>query len=104
MRERHVVSLEFAIRSMTSLPALVFRMKDRGVIREGAAADLVIFAPAKIQDQATYRSPHQLATGVAYVLVNGQVAMDNGTLTGARAGKVLRFAGPPTRTAGGPYD
>jgi N-acyl-D-amino-acid deacylase len=91
VRERHVVSLEFAVRSMTSLPALVFRMKDRGVIREGAAADLVIFDPAKIQDQATYRNPHQLATGVSYVLVNGKVAMDNGKLTGARAGTVLRF-------------
>jgi N-acyl-D-amino-acid deacylase len=91
VRERHVVSLEFAVRSMTSLPALVFRMKDRGVIREGAAADLVIFDPAKIQDQATYRNPHQLATGVSYLLVNGKVAMDNGKLTGARAGTVLRF-------------
>ena len=90
VRERKVVSLEFAIRSMTSLPALVFRMKDRGVIREGAVADLVIFDPATIQDQATYRHPHQLATGVSYVLVNGQLAMDNGRLTGARAGRVLR--------------
>jgi N-acyl-D-amino-acid deacylase len=106
VRERKVVSLEFAIRSMTSLPALVFRMKDRGVIREGAAADLVIFDPAMIQDQATYRNPHQLATGVSYVLVNGQLAMDNGRLTGARAGKVLRLGGAasPTRTRGVPCD
>ncbi|MGE5815323.1 MAG: N-acyl-D-amino-acid deacylase family protein [Acidobacteriota bacterium] len=93
VRERKVVSLEFAIRSMTSLPALVFRMKDRGVIHEGAAADLVIFDPAKIQDQATYRNPHQLATGVSYVLVNGELAMDNGKLTGKKAGIVLRATG-----------
>lgn len=93
VRERQVVSLEFAIRSMTSLPALVFRMKDRGVIHEGAAADLVIFDPAKIQDQATYRNPHQLATGVSYVLVNGELAMDNGKLTGKKAGIVLTAQG-----------
>lgn len=93
VRERKVVSLEFAIRSMTSLPALVFRMKDRGVIREGAAADLVIFDPDTIQDRATYRDPHQLATGVLYVVVNGQLAMDDGRLTGAKAGKVLRLNG-----------
>ncbi len=91
VRDRHVVSLEFAIRSMTSLPALVFRLTDRGVIRQGAVADLVIFDPAKIQDQATYRNPHQLATGVSFVLVNGQLAMDDGKLTGVRAGKVLRL-------------
>lgn len=89
VRDRNVVGLEFAIRSMTSLSALVFRMQDRGVIREGAIADLVIFDPAKIQDQATYRNPHQLATGVSYVLVNGQLAMDDGKLTGAKAGRVL---------------
>ena len=94
VRERHVVSLEFTLRSMTSLPALVFDMKDRGVIREGAIADLVIFDPATIQDRATYREPHQLATGVSWVLVNGQVAMKEGTLTGIRAGKVLRRSVP----------
>lgn len=92
VRERKVVPLEFAIRSMTSLPALVFRMKDRGTIREGAAADLVIFDPATIQDRATYSHPHQLATGVSYVLVNGVLAMDNGRLTLAKAGRVLRLS------------
>jgi N-acyl-D-amino-acid deacylase len=90
VRERNVVSLEFAIRSMTSLPASVFRLKDRGVIREGAAADLVLFGPATIQDQATYQNPHPLATGVSYVLVNGVFAMEEGRLTGARGGRVLR--------------
>jgi len=89
VRERQVVPLEFAIRSMTSLPALVFRMRDRGTIREGAVADLVIFDPAAVQDRATYQQPHQLAAGVSYVLVNGVLAMERGLLTGARAGKVL---------------
>ena len=92
VRERKVVPLEFAIRSMTSLPASVFRMKDRGVIREGAVADLVIFDPAAIQDRATYQNPHQLATGASYVLVNGALAMDGGKGTGAREGKVLRLS------------
>jgi N-acyl-D-amino-acid deacylase len=68
-------------------------MKDRGVIREGAAADLVIFDPETVQDRATYRDPHQLATGVLYVVVNGQLAMDDGRLTGAKAGRVLRLNG-----------
>ena len=90
VRERHVVSLEFAVRSMTTLPALVFGMKDRGTIREGAWADLVIFDPATIQDRATYENPHQLATGVSYVLVNGQIVIDGGKFTSALPGKVLR--------------
>lgn len=90
VRERKVVDLEFAIRSMTSLSALIFGMQDRGVIRPGAVADLVVFDPSAIQDRATYRDPHQLATGVSYVLVNGVLAMDGGKLTYARAGKVLR--------------
>jgi N-acyl-D-amino-acid deacylase len=91
VRERKVVPLEFAIRSMTSLSASVFRMRDRGVIREGAVADLVIFDPATIQDRATYQNPHQLAAGVSYVLVNGVLAMDGGKPTGARAGRVIRM-------------
>jgi N-acyl-D-amino-acid deacylase len=92
VRERNVVGLEFAIRSMTSLSASVLRMKERGVIREGAAADLILFDPAKIQDQATYQNPHQLATGVSYVLVNGVLALDGGKFTGARAGTILRLS------------
>jgi N-acyl-D-amino-acid deacylase len=90
VRDRGTVSLEFAIRSATSLPALVFWLPDRGTIRAGAWADLVVFDPATIQDEATYEHPHRLATGVRYVLVNGTLAMDGGQLTGARAGRVLR--------------
>jgi N-acyl-D-amino-acid deacylase len=90
VRERRVVDLEFAIRSMTSLPASVFGMLDRGVIREGAIADLVIFDPAAVQDRATYVEPHQLSGGMEYVLVNGVVVIDRGQFTDARPGQVLR--------------
>jgi N-acyl-D-amino-acid deacylase len=89
VRERHVVDLETAIRSMTSLPALVFGMKDRGVIREGAAADIAIFNPAKVRDRATYTDPHQIAEGMSYVLVNGVIVVDKGTFTTALPGRVL---------------
>ena len=91
VRERHTVGLEFAIRSMTSLPAAVFGIKDRGVIREGAWADLAVFDPASIQDRATYVEPHQLATGMSHVLVNGVVVMKDGKFTTALPGVVLRF-------------
>jgi N-acyl-D-amino-acid deacylase len=90
VRDRHVVSLEFAIRSMTSLPALVFGMSDRGTIREGAAADIAIFDPAAIRDVATYTDPHHLAEGMSYVLVNGVVVVDDGKFTTALPGKVLK--------------
>jgi N-acyl-D-amino-acid deacylase len=90
VRERKTVSLEEAVRSMTSLPASVFGFTDRGVIREGAAADLAIFDPAKVVERATYVDPHQLAEGMSYVLVNGQLVIDNGKFTSALPGKVLR--------------
>jgi N-acyl-D-amino-acid deacylase len=90
VRDRHVVSLEFAIRSMTSLPASVFGIKDRGVIRPGAFADLVIFDPAAIRDAATYPSPQKLAEGVSDVLVNGIPVRLDGKFTDAFPGRVLR--------------
>jgi N-acyl-D-amino-acid deacylase len=90
VRERGTVTLEHAIRSMTSLPATVFGMKDRGIIREGAAADILIFDPAKIVERSTYTEPHQLAEGMDYVLVNGQAVIANGKFTAALPGKVLR--------------
>ncbi len=94
VRARGVVSLEDAVRSMTSLSARVFGLTDRGEVREGAVADIVIFDPATIQDRATYDDPHQHATGVHWVLVNGQVAVEQGVPTGALAGKVLRPSPP----------
>ena len=90
VREREVVSLEFAIRSMTSLPATVFGMSGRGVIREGAAADIAIFDPAKVRDVATYADPHRLAEGMSYVIVNGVVVIQEGQFTEALPGRVLR--------------
>jgi len=90
VRDRRTISLEFAIRSMTSLPATVFGLKDRGVLREGAWADVVVFDPAAIHDRATYTDPHQLATGMEFVLVNGQLVVDRGRFTEALAGRVLR--------------
>ena len=90
VRERKVVPLEFAIRSMTSLPATVFGLTDRGVIRPGAFADLVIFDPAVVKDMATYAQPQNLATGVSDVLVNGVPVVLDGKFTDAAPGKVLR--------------
>lgn len=90
VRERQVIGPESAIRSMTSLPAAVFGFKDRGVLREGAIADIAVFDPAKVRDRATYTDPHQLAEGMSYVLLNGIVVVDNGKFTAATPGQVLR--------------
>lgn len=90
VRERRTVTLEHAIRSMTSLSATVVGMKDRGMIREGAAADIVIFDPAKVVERSTYTDPHHLAEGMAYVMVNGQLVIQDGAFTAALPGKVLR--------------
>jgi N-acyl-D-amino-acid deacylase len=90
VRERGTLTMEEAIRSMTSLPATVFGMHDRGTIRVGAAADLAIFDPAKIVDRSTYTDPHHLAEGMFAVLVNGQVVLADGKFTDALPGKVLR--------------
>lgn len=90
VRERQVVSLEFAVRSMTSLPAAVFGLEDRGTIREGAVADLVIFDPNRVRDTGTYSDPQRLAEGVSYALVNGIVVLDDGKFTDAVPGRVLR--------------
>jgi N-acyl-D-amino-acid deacylase len=89
VRERGVVDLPFAIRSMTSLPAQVFGMKDRGQIRAGAIADLLLFDPAKVHDAATYQEPHQLAVGMTHIVVNGVLVRENGAFTGALPGQVL---------------
>ena len=90
VRERKVVPLEEAIRKMTSLPAAFFGFVDRGVIKEGAAADLVVFDPATVKDEATYAAPHAYATGIPHVLVNGVFVVRDGKATGARPGQILR--------------
>jgi N-acyl-D-amino-acid deacylase len=89
VRNRPVLTLEDAIRRMTTLPARTFNLRERGILREGAAADIVIFDPARVQDKATYQEPHQYSEGFDFVLVNGQVAVEDGKLTETRAGKPI---------------
>lgn len=92
VREEHLLTLEDAIRRMTGLPATTFKLRDRGVIRPGAWADIVVFDPAKVQDNATFEQPHQYATGFRLVLVNGQKVVESDRYTGARPGAVVRRA------------
>jgi N-acyl-D-amino-acid deacylase len=87
--ERGVIPVESAIRSSTSLPATIMGLKDRGLVREGLAADLVIFDLATIRDTATFFEPHQYAEGIDYVFVNGVAVVDGSKITGALPGKVL---------------
>jgi N-acyl-D-amino-acid deacylase len=87
--DRGVISLEHAIRSSTSLPARIMRLTDRGLIREGFAADLVVFDLNTIRDKATFFEPHQHSEGVEHVFINGVRVVDAGTLTHATPGKVL---------------
>jgi N-acyl-D-aspartate/D-glutamate deacylase len=89
VNERHVIDLPFAVRSMTSLPASVFGLKDRGVIRPGAFADILVFDPSKVRDAATYLEPHQLSEGMEYILVNGTIAKDASHWTGSLSGRVV---------------
>ncbi len=93
VRDQHLLPLEQAIRKITSLPAQRERLRDRGLLKEGYFADITIFDPATIQDKATYDHSTELSQGVKYVLVNGQLEYDDGHLTGAKAGSVLRGAG-----------
>ena len=88
-RERHVLTLEDAIRKMTSLPATHFKLTNRGALRQGYAADLVLFDPAKVTDTATFEAPHGYAAGIPYVLVNGVAVVRNGAQTAARPGQVI---------------
>lgn len=89
-REEKLIRLEDAVRHMSALPAQRIGLTDRGVIKEGMVADLVLFDPATIIDTATYVEPHQYPLGVHFVVVNGQIVVRNGQHTGARPGKVLR--------------
>ena len=92
VRDTKVIELEFAVRSMTSLPAAVFGIADRGLIREGARADIVVFDPARVRDVASYEDPHRLAEGMSHVIVNGVLVVDDGAFTPAMPGTVLRKA------------
>ena len=89
VRELKVITLEDAVRKMSSFPAQRIGLADRGVLREGMKADIAIFDPAAVRDLATFEKPHQYAEGVSQVIVNGQLAFENGRMTAARPGRVL---------------
>ena len=95
VREQKVLTLEEAVRKMTSANAAKARIYDRGLLRPGMWADVTVFDAAKITDHATYERPHQYSTGVEYVLVNGQIVLEKGRHTGARSGKILYGSGKP---------
>ncbi len=90
VREKGLLTLEEAIRKMTSLPAARLGLGDRGLVRPGQKADLVVLDPVTVRDRASFEKPHQYAEGVSLVVVNGQVVLDGERMTGARPGRVLR--------------
>jgi N-acyl-D-amino-acid deacylase len=92
VRELKVLRLEDAIRKMTSLPANTFHLKQRGELREGNWADIVVFDPEKVTDPATYNDPHHYASGLPYVFVNGVPVIKDSQHTGAKPGMGLRHA------------
>ena len=89
VREKHWLTLPDAIRKMTSLPAQRLNWKDRGILREGACADLVLFDPATVLDRSTFARPQELPVGIEKVFTNGVLVWDNGKSTGATPGYVL---------------
>jgi N-acyl-D-amino-acid deacylase len=90
VREKKLLSLEAALNKMTGMPARRLGLKDRGVIVEGNWADVVVFDPATISDESTFKNPHQYPKGISFVFVNGIAAVDDGRFVGVRAGQVLR--------------
>jgi N-acyl-D-amino-acid deacylase len=90
VREEKTITLEEAVRRMTSLPAQKFQLSDRGLLREGYAADILIFNEKEVQDLSTFEKPHAYSKGFNYVIVNGAIVVENGNHTGARSGKALR--------------
>ncbi len=97
VREEHRLILEEAIAKFTALPAQRLRLTDRGVLKQGLWADVVVFDPAVVADRSTFSSPNELAVGMGWVLVNGVPVIADGQMTGAKPGKVLR--GPGYRRA-----
>ena len=89
VRERGHLTLEEAVRKMSGATAQRLGLRDRGLLREGLVADIVVFDPDRVRDHATFAEPHQYAEGIAYVLVNGTLVVDGGEHTGARPGRVL---------------
>ncbi|HLL72390.1 MAG TPA: D-aminoacylase [Pyrinomonadaceae bacterium] len=97
VRDEKLLTLEQAVHKMTGMPAARVRLRGRGVLRTGAFADITIFDPARVRDLATFEQPNQYAAGINHVIVNGQLAVDDGARTPALAGRVLR--GPGYRAA-----
>src|SRR5581483_2467585 len=93
VREEHVLTLEEAIRKMTSLAANRVRLQDRGMLKPGFYADVVVFDPNAIHDVATFENPNQLSVGMHYVIINGQIVVDDGKQATALPGKPLRRQG-----------
>ncbi len=90
VRDEHVLTLETAVRKMTSMPAARLGLRDHGCVREGCVADITLFDPATVRDVGTFEDPHHYAEGIPYVIVNGVPVVDAGKFTDARPGKVLR--------------
>jgi dihydroorotase/N-acyl-D-amino-acid deacylase len=90
VRDERVLTLEQAIHKMTGMPAARLGVRDRGILRVGAFADVVVFDPATVADRATFTEPHQYPVGINYVIVNGKLAVDGGKFSDVRAGRVLR--------------
>jgi dihydroorotase/N-acyl-D-amino-acid deacylase len=90
VREKHVLTLEDAVRKMTSLPAWRLGLADRGRLAEGMIADITVFDPATVRDQSTFEQPHQYPAGIPFVIVNGIAVVDGGTFTDRRPGRVIR--------------
>jgi N-acyl-D-aspartate/D-glutamate deacylase len=93
VREERVLTLEDAIRRMTSFPAQRMGILDRGLLREGMWADVVVFDPNRVMDRATFLEPHQFPEGILYVLVNGEIVVENNQQTEKLPGKLLRRPG-----------
>jgi len=90
VRDKRLLGLEEAVRKMSSLPAQTFKLHDRGLLRPGMAADIVIFDEKTVADRATFEQPKQYAAGIDYVIVNGQVVIEKGSHNGAKPGRILR--------------
>ena len=100
VREQHVLTLEEAVRKMTTLPAQILGLRDRGQLREGFAADVVVFDPARVGETNSFERPKSYAQGVDFVLVNGVLVIDKGEHTGAKPGRPIMSAGARPRPAG----
>ena len=90
VKNQPVLQWEHAISKMTKAPAELLRLKNRGLLKEGAFADITVIDPERITDNATYTEPFQYPTGIPWVIVNGRVAVRNGKLTDERAGEILK--------------